>query len=311
MTDNIKIKYINLDRREDRKEKFIKEMEKNGITQFDRFSAIDGRELELTDDISKMFEGNTFNWRKGIIGVSLSHLALWKELSENNDDNIDYYLIFEDDVWLQNDFKNVLEKVSAILKGVKYPLVFLGYHTPNENLKLPYKLDSNYNKNSSVYPFIYPITQKKHIWGGLFGYIINKNLATQFVNDIYTNGLKVPIDTYVLEHNELFMTYPETVKSQFMTFDNNVDSDIQYELTGLKDNYIFIPGKDSPDNDLGRVNTNKFEVLKHMADNTPGCVAFNTLGFLKHALVDPSQYIDIPVKQKSGIHGLYVKKNKN
>jgi len=126
-TNNFPIKIINLERRPDRKELTIKELEKNNIKDYQFVKAVDGKKLEPTLELKKIFQGNNFKNGKGEIGCALSHLALWKELI--NDPKNFYYIIMEDDFTLCNDF---LKKVKSFEQQLKNKnLIYFGYHIHN------------------------------------------------------------------------------------------------------------------------------------------------------------------------------------
>jgi hypothetical protein len=81
-----KVYCINLDRRKDRLENFIKEVEKYDLGTFEKFSAYDGKTL----DMSKY---NT-NLNSGQLGLVLSNLEIIKNAKKNKLNNV---LIIEDD----------------------------------------------------------------------------------------------------------------------------------------------------------------------------------------------------------------------
>lgn len=87
---------INLERRMDRIVAFHKEYPTLGeIVR--RFSAIDGKLLQLTPAITHMFYHNDFQWKKSVLGCALSHILLWAQLACEGP-GVESYLILEDDV---------------------------------------------------------------------------------------------------------------------------------------------------------------------------------------------------------------------
>ena len=95
---NIKTICINLKRREDRLQNFIKNCL---IENVKIFNAIDGK--TINDDINNNHFLNKFkNLNPGQIGCFLSHYYLWKKIL---DDNLDKLLILEDDCIFQGNFK--------------------------------------------------------------------------------------------------------------------------------------------------------------------------------------------------------------
>ena len=95
---------INLDRREDRMTRFY-ENHDGWTSGVSRYSAVDGRELELTPSLTRLFQNNDFLWKKAIMGCALSHLGIWKQLAD--DKYCDSYLVLEDDVKFQKDWIGV------------------------------------------------------------------------------------------------------------------------------------------------------------------------------------------------------------
>lgn len=97
--EGIKTAYVvNLDSRTDRWNSLI-EAEPWIKTHAERTSAVHGKTIQMTPIIYDLFEHNNFNWKKSIMGCSLSHIKLWSKIaaSETLQPN-DKILILEDDV---------------------------------------------------------------------------------------------------------------------------------------------------------------------------------------------------------------------
>jgi GR25 family glycosyltransferase involved in LPS biosynthesis len=90
---------INLDRREDRLERF-KTTHKTIKNRVYKWKATDGRTLQLTPPLVHCFRNNDFKWKKSVMGCALSHLGLWEKLA--NDPLAKSYLIMEDDAVLES-----------------------------------------------------------------------------------------------------------------------------------------------------------------------------------------------------------------
>jgi len=89
---------INLDRRQDRKENFLKaHPDLKGHVR--RLAAYDGLKLSLTPSLCRLFKTNDFFWKKAVMGCALSHLKLWNMLISEPPD-IQSFLIMEDDARL-------------------------------------------------------------------------------------------------------------------------------------------------------------------------------------------------------------------
>lgn len=304
--DSVKIKkyVINLDRRPDRMMLFNTLINKYGIKDINRYSAVDGRTLERTLQIEKMFKDNEFNWRRSIIATTLSHYNLWKQLSESEDD---YYLIFEDDIILFPDFlymyKDLVKQLNNKKKNNEFlPFTYLGYHTDQEYLRVP-PYGSTIRRGGLT---LYKMFDFKHVWGGFFSYIISKDFAKKLIEKVET-GITKPVDTLVYNEEEIYMVYPTLVFSPFMTFTNGADSDIQYDHLEVGDEYIFHSQLDSKGFDIHfDGNYMQYHDLKKIANTLPNCVAFNSYGYFKSAVEKPLIPLPNCISKK---YGLYVKKD--
>lgn len=233
------------------------------------------------------------------MGAALSHMLLWEQLT---DDDCEYYLIFEDDVEFNKEFTEHMNIINTYLESNTIDIIFLGFHQDTNATEVKIKGDT-------ILKYVTPKI-KNLMWGGLFAYIIHKDTARKMLIDIKTNGLTEPIDTYVMTHNtRLYIYLPQLVTSPCMTFYNCTDSDIQYDLLSIYDEWIFFQYKDSPGNDIKWVKAMTFEELKRIAENEPGCIAFNTYAWLKHDIINPKDFIIMP-GMDSNAHGIYVKKSK-
>ncbi len=103
------IHVINLERRTDRKEYMRQLFDKEGLVQgrdYTFVKAVDGRELRVTDEIRTVFAKNDFQFRRGILGCALTHIALWKQLVADTES--ESYIVVEDDITLCPNFKERL-----------------------------------------------------------------------------------------------------------------------------------------------------------------------------------------------------------
>lgn len=114
---------INLDRRPDRLERFS-QSHPELAGRFERISAYDGKALELTPALARLFAPNNFDWHKATMGCAMSHLSLWQRLSETPGEN---WLILEDDARLLPGWESAVER--AMEPGVlpsDWEILFLG-----------------------------------------------------------------------------------------------------------------------------------------------------------------------------------------
>ena len=104
---------INLDRRQDRMEKLYThnpELKDRVI----RLSAFEGKQIQMSPAIARLFKPNDFFWKKPILGCALSHLQLWSDLAHEKPE-IKTYLIMEDDVKLQPGWEATWTKASGYI----------------------------------------------------------------------------------------------------------------------------------------------------------------------------------------------------
>jgi len=309
--ENKFIKIINLERRTDRKENTIKELDKVNISKqdYEFIKAVDGLSIKPTIQLKELFKGNDFGNRKGVIGCALSHYNLWKQLL--NDTVHDYYIIMEDDYTLPSSFKRHFEKLKSDNEFSKRDVLFLGYHMfeakRNVNLNI-------YNSESDMIN-IKELNNDLYI-GGFFAYSINKEGAKKMIDYISKNGIKHGIDYLFKIYDEIkcYECQPQIVFSVWNENGKKIDSNIQHDhdsidfnsvedFDQIKDNFIFIPDLDVIDNDLYYKNVSLNEKFI-IASEDEQCVGFNTLGFFKNAVTElkSSQYF------KKG-DGIYIKKN--
>ena len=212
---NYKIYVVNLDRRNDKKFNIKLKFNNYPNIKYDFYRAIDGKELQINNKIVDIFYNNCFGNKKGVIGCALSHLTLWKQLI--NDNNNDFYVIFEDDVELCENFDIKLNEITKNFSKNNYDLLYLGsFHNYN-----------NYNKNNDDI-FECEILNRNQA-NGTFGYIISKKAAKDILEFIDNNSCFKPID-YIIYYG--IKTKPNFLKNNLVNSPNalmqlNVDSDIQ------------------------------------------------------------------------------------
>lgn len=122
-----KFYYINLTRREDRKNNIIEQFNKANIPfdKIERFEAIDGSTY-IFNDIEKSF----FNYPKytifsnRIMSNQLSHHTIMKEMIKNN---YKYIVVMQDDAILRNNFCNILTDIILNLPD-NAEMINIGYH---------------------------------------------------------------------------------------------------------------------------------------------------------------------------------------
>jgi GR25 family glycosyltransferase involved in LPS biosynthesis len=140
-----KIYFINLDRRPDRYEHFLKQCNEKLIdfSKIIRFKAIDGNLYKFTDIELSMFNNVDYkgkNYERNIIGNQLSHLNILKDMVRNE---YEYIIIFQDDVILR---KNFIKEINKIMTNIPKDteIINIGYHKfASYNTFIPYDLNNN------------------------------------------------------------------------------------------------------------------------------------------------------------------------
>jgi GR25 family glycosyltransferase involved in LPS biosynthesis len=215
-----KILYINLDRRNDRKEYMENEFKKINNINIERISAVDGRKL-LKNDLTNLLNEDAINqfmdtndrqfapgsyMSKGAAGCALSHRKCWENILHGNDEKV---LILEDDIYFDKDFN---KKLNTYLEKVPdYDILYIGFHEARGSTK--------YNE----------ILQKPgEVVFGLFGYIVNKRIAQKLLNMFPIHGQidseisKIYNDIKVYHLNDdLRIIYSDH------SFNNSLGTDIQ------------------------------------------------------------------------------------
>lgn len=226
--EELPIIILNLERRSDRKEYMEKLLKNASITDYKFTKAIDGKSLNPDESILKIFKGNDFQNRRGVIGCALSHYLLWIQLLK--DDKNDYYIIIEDDVTICNDFKNKLSSLTSEFKEKE--LIFMGYSMFQK------KRDLVRHIYDSEEPFVIIEKLNKDLYiGGTFCYSINKQGAFKMLSYINNNGIKHGID-YLMKINDDVDSYESRPLLAFSDWNENgskIDSDIQ----NIKDSIQF------------------------------------------------------------------------
>jgi len=209
---------INLDRREDRW-KNIKNLLDIPV---ERFSAIDGKKLKKTEQLQRIFDGNDYDMRDGMVGCALSHIKLFIDLLYSKTYNV--YCILEDDITPVPDFKKKIQHLYFTLPE-NWEFCYLGCH-----LWKQYQTDEFLNKDK------FPISERwnsqkslMYSIGGTGGYLINKKGALKLLEYINTYGMTNCIDTIQQKASDFINLYyakPHLYTSECYTNNRFVDSDV-------------------------------------------------------------------------------------
>ena len=220
----LSLKIVNLERRNDRKMRTVNELHKSGALdhEMEFIKATDGSALRPTTELARLFRGNDFGNRRGVIGCALTHYGLWKRLLK--DDACEFYIIVEDDFTCRHDFKSQMGTLLQSHAFAQHDVIMLGYsmfRNARDKVKHVYESDA-------PVVVIQPLDKKLYI-GGTFGYSINKRGAARLVDYIDKNGIRHGIDYLIKIIPELNAAecQPQLVFSEWNEGGIPIDSDIQ------------------------------------------------------------------------------------
>lgn len=223
---NIRAEVINLKRRPNRLISFLENNPIN-INFIHTFDAIDGKTLNPNQKIMKLFEKGDYNYRRGIVGCTLSHLSIWKNFI--SDINVDYLFVLEDDARLTYDFHIKLLHLLNTYEN-QFDVLYLGM--------FPYHHKDKHNfhyteKTKDVLPTARQYTIKEMFetsMGGNHGYIMTKKGVYNCLEYIRKNGMTNAVDWMVMkvDTNRTFYCEPFLVEAPVFQKDN-CQTDIQQE----------------------------------------------------------------------------------
>ncbi len=171
---------INLDRRPDRYNHFVTTQQPRIPFTVARKAACDGYKLKPSSRLRSIFEHNDYKMRRGIVGCALSHLDLITSLVSRAD--VDYFLIFEDDVHLCENFAPRLKRVLCVTDADIIILAHTKSSTPDSREGL-----IKYSSSESL----------KYSIGGAMCYLISPRGAKILVDYIEKCSMTNAIDTMI------------------------------------------------------------------------------------------------------------------
>lgn len=215
---------INLDRRENRLQQANEVLDKTGI-HIERVSAVDGAEIEITDQLKARINPWNLNKRNipnpkklgGILGCCLSHLSVWEKISSMTDE---YVFVFEDDVAFYHKDFNFAEnwKDIEMFLPEDFGLLWLNAKTFTRPSGNPY------SKNNRMIPTNETRTTE--------AYIVTPQFAKQLYDDI-TNNLGA-VDAHMSQFCNKLCNSDNSKNKKFYKLENpffcqrSADTDIQF-----------------------------------------------------------------------------------
>jgi GR25 family glycosyltransferase involved in LPS biosynthesis len=182
----MKVFYINLDERDDRK-KFIK-------SQFDDLK-IDGERISAVkkNDAIAISQKNDLKLKPSEISITLSHIKCWEEILNQN---IEQAIILEDDALLSKNFDAIIKRIEC--SNINFDLIRLEVRETNNLLfALPI-----WKTNS---PHQYKLCRCYTKVTGLAGYIISSNFIRKIINSELL--FSKPIDLALFGDDSIFFNH--------------------------------------------------------------------------------------------------------
>lgn len=206
---------INLSRRTDRLEKLSEIHDRLPI--FERSEACDGLKIVPTPRLKALCKQNDYSSRSGVIGCALSHLKIMVQLIQ---DSVDGYVIFEDDIFIPDDFKERLDRILSIAHERERGIIFLA----SVPLQCKRSINSQYKIKGIV-------DLESHHWqeiaGGTGCYYISKTAAQQVLEYVDNYGLHSPIDMILMFNKHVDFKTSFCLPPVVSQYDIDTTSDVQ------------------------------------------------------------------------------------
>ena len=223
--DSLPIRVINLDRRPDRWAEFCQQISQatdaRTAAKFERVKAVDGRELAMSPEIGHLFRNNDFNFRRGMIGCALSHLALWKQVAHGSDDIV---LILEDDARFAPNLRNELvDALGELPDATEFDVALLGL----------FLLEKCADRTGLAPRDRWRPMAWEEFLGGTFAYLLTKRGAQRLLDLIERDGIQNGIDWFLLRHGSelrVLETIPAVAVAALAWPGRSGDSDIQHDF---------------------------------------------------------------------------------
>ncbi len=178
-----KIYIINLEHRTDRKDSIIKQLEKEGITNYEFVNAVNGNDSTILKLFKKIRKNGSKIGTTGHLGCLLSHR---KVLLKAKEDNVNQFMILEDDVILKDGFMDRLNSISL----PDWECIYLS--APLEEKKLFFNGWAKHSKYCTTHAMI--------IKASIIDYLLDLlKDCDDYIDRIYSHTLQKHKKTYLLD----------------------------------------------------------------------------------------------------------------
>ena len=178
-----KIYIINLEHRTDRKDNVIKQLKKEGITNYEFVNAVNGTDSTILKLFKKIRKNSSKIGTPGHLGCLLSHR---KVLLKAKEDNVNQFMILEDDVILKDGFMDRLNDVVL----PEWECIYLS--APLEEKKLFFNGWARHSKYCTTHAMI--------IKASIIDYLLDLlKDCDDYIDRIYSHTLQKHKKTYLLD----------------------------------------------------------------------------------------------------------------
>jgi GR25 family glycosyltransferase involved in LPS biosynthesis len=206
-----KIFYINLDRRQDRRNHIQNLLKLHSFEDIaERIKAVDGSKLNLDKIPSTIITANGIKdaknkksrvfvpLTKGAIGCAMSHMIAWQKII---DENLSSALIVEDDIRIHEPIKRKLHQYLSKAKELSFDILYLGYSPATLKYII---MPKNVDPKKEMF-----IRSKETF--GLFAYIVSRKGAEKLLKIFpIEKQLDTAISKALKNHNiNALLLYPE------------------------------------------------------------------------------------------------------
>lgn len=173
---------ISLEHNNETRRKHIKEQFTKRELDFEFFNAITPNQIE---ELSRKFNIKIHNHSltKGELACFFSHISLWQDLIKHN---LDYISIFEDDIYLSVNAKDILDNNE--LKNIHFDILKL--EKALEYISISKTGQSKIGNESKVVKI-----KSEHL--GSAGYIITRKGAAKLLSNLQEHGILFPVDILI------------------------------------------------------------------------------------------------------------------
>ena len=239
-----KIYYINLSKREDRKEHFMNQIKKIDIPEekIVRFEAINGSEYRFSNSELELFKNVNYSYMQTnlqIMGNQLSHFKIFQEMIEKN---YKYIIICQDDIVFKDRFTSYIDELMQNIPD-DAEIIHFGFHKyAVRDVFLPWDLSKTGSQDDGI---IYKVVNKSVCkllpdFNALYnsnnttGYILTLNGAKNYVEYALAHGFKYATDCEMNEYlinKDIYYGSTTVLATTYPTFGSDVFENMYNEDT--------------------------------------------------------------------------------